>query len=115
MTPTLRRTVRLIAAVWASAFSLGFALAPLAAHAAAPVDTLISACSTAWATQPGMEGLQDVRLDTIREGGSKSKLILRARDGAGAKVTTRCVVTAKGEVVSVGAVPATQLASDMKK
>jgi hypothetical protein len=108
---TLRHTTRLIAAFTASALSLGFALAPMAAHAAAPVDQSIAACSTAWAAQPGMDSLQDVRLVTIDEGSARSKLTLRARDAVGAKVTTRCVVNAKGEVLTVGSVPVTQLAS----
>jgi hypothetical protein len=113
MTLTLRRTARLIAAFAASALSLAFALSPMTVHASS-IDTSIAACGAAWASQPGMEGLQDVRLDKLSEGGAKSKLTLRARDAAGAKVTTRCIVNAKGDVLSVGSIPATQLASGGK-
>ncbi len=109
MTITLSRPTALIAAIAASALSLTLALTPMAAHAASPVDAAIAACGTAWANQTA--GVQDVRMDRLNDTGAKLKLTLRGRDAAGARISTRCVVSAKGEVLSLGDTPVTQIAA----
>jgi hypothetical protein len=110
MSRSPRRPAALAAAIFAATLSLGAALSPMTVHAASDVTTALSACRAAWMAQPGNTDLQDVRLDRLSDG-NKIKMTLRARDTSGSKVTTRCVVSAKGEVFSVGDIPAAQLAA----
>ncbi len=111
MTITLNRPTTLFAALAASALSFTLALAPMTARAATPLDTAIAACGAAWTAQSATAGVQDVRMDRLDDAGNKIKLTLRGRDSAGAKITTRCVVNSKGQVLSLGDQPVTQLAS----
>jgi hypothetical protein len=108
---SLRRPAALVAAIGASALSLGLALTPLAVRAASPLDNAMAACATAWQAQPGAGTLEHVRLDSMSDSGRKTKLVLRAKAAAGATMKIKCVLDSTGTVTALGNTPVTQLAS----